>query len=142
MLISCILQFDLLRPTTVEGIQIIQVEEALAYTNRLEAHKYRLEYSNSSSAHRSHERLVRIFLSYIFNVNLIFFLWQYIQNVLDILFILGVLICTVKRLTHLCLMECPVLIIWTNPFRIKGLLGSNFQSQFLKVHFVSKQCKT
>ena len=41
-------------------------------------------------------------------------------------------------LTHLCLMELPVLIILKNPFRNEGLLGGKFQ---FYSNFKSTCCK-
>ena len=46
-------------------------------------------------------------------------------------------------LTHLCQMKFPILINWTNPFRILGLLGSKFQFHSdLKDYSVSEQWRT
>ena len=43
----------------------------------------------------------------------------------------------------LYLMEFPILIKWTNPFRILGLLRSNLQFiQIVKVHSVSKMSRS
>ena len=41
-------------------------------------------------------------------------------------------------LTHLCLMEFPTFIDWTNPFRIKRLLDSRFK---FHSNFISSFCK-
>ena len=48
-----------------------------------------------------------------------------------------------KNLTHLCRMYFPILISWTSPFPILGLLSGMFIFiQILKETSVSKQWRT